>query len=246
LTKLYDTIGKGYADYRKPDPRIAALIADALGDAQTIVNIGGGTGSYEIPGRHVAVVEPSAEMIAQRAQDAVKAIKGTAESLPFPDKSFDAATAFLTTHHWKDRLEGLREMRRVARERCVFLTWEPGAATFWLTQDYIPEILHHEAGLFSLDVFEEVFPGSRIDTVPIPYDCTDGFLGAYWRRPEAYLDPLVRRSISGFSRIGDAASALTKLRTDLDDGSWMRRHDHLMRETYLDCGYRLIIADIED
>jgi SAM-dependent methyltransferase len=245
VNALYDTIGKGYADYRKPDPRIAAMIEGALGDADTVLNVGAGTGSYELPGRHVGAVEPSAAMIAQRLPTLAGATQASAEAIPFPDKSFDAATAFLTTHHWSDRLKGLREMRRVARKRCVFLTWQPGAASFWLTEDYVPEILHHEEGLFSLDVFEEVFPGFETRVVPIPHDCTDGFLGAYWCRPEAYLDPLVRRSISGFSRIGDAgAAALTRLRADLDNGNWMRRHGHLMQQTTMDCGYRLIVAEV--
>ena len=43
-------LGRGYAAMRRPDPRIAARIDAALGDAVTVVNVGAGTGSYE-PGR---------------------------------------------------------------------------------------------------------------------------------------------------------------------------------------------------
>ena len=55
----YDSIGAGYALQRVPDPRIAAQIEAALGDARTVCNVGAGTGSYEPVGREVGAVEPA-------------------------------------------------------------------------------------------------------------------------------------------------------------------------------------------
>jgi SAM-dependent methyltransferase len=244
LTALYDSIGRGYRNYRKPDPRIAAMIEDALGDAESVVNVGAGTGSYEPKNRHVIAVEPSAIMIAQRASDAAEAIQASAERLPFADKSFDAALAILTVHHWPDQVAGLREMARVARKRCVVLTWDVPETRFWLTEDYFPEILAQDRKTFSLAPFREAFGAIDVRVVPIPHDCSDGFLCAYWRRPEMYLDPDARRSISSFSRLGDVSGVLARLKRDLDDGTWMRRNGHLLHETEMDYGYRLVDAEV--
>jgi SAM-dependent methyltransferase len=240
VSALYDTIGKGYANHRKPDPRIAAEIERALGDAKTVVNIGAGTGSYEPVGRHVTAVEPSATMIAQRPPGAAKAIQGSAEKLPFDDKSFDAATAFLTTHHWADLDKGLCEMKRVSRGPCVFFDHAPNEMTFWLVEDYFADI---RRGFRPLDKAEAVFGRLRIVPLPVPHDCTDGFLCAYWRRPEAYLDPAVRRAISFFADVADDDPRIARLHRDLDDGTWLRRHGDILRETEMDYGYRLIVAE---
>lgn len=242
MNALYDTIGKGYADYRKPDPRIAAMIEDALGDAQTVLNVGAGAGSYELPGRHTNAVEPSATMIAQRGPHLIKAIQGLAESLPFPDKSFDAATAYLTTHHWSDLDKGLREMKRVSRKRCVFFDQDFADIDFWMLNDYFPEMRSELAELLPLDAARAVFGDLRIVPVSVPHDCTDGFFCAYWRRPEAYLNPGVRAAISFFAKARDVDARIEKLRRDLADGTWMRRNGHLMRETERDFGYRLVIT----
>src|SRR5438105_9782481 len=113
--QLYDTIGATYSVTRCTEPRIAAQVWAALGDARTVLNVGAGTGSYEPADRQVTAVEPSAEMIARRGASAAKAIQASADDLPFPDKSFDAAMAILTIHHWPDKQAGLAEMRRVTR-----------------------------------------------------------------------------------------------------------------------------------
>ena len=242
MNALYDTIGKGYANYRRPDPRIAGAIVNALGDARSVVNIGAGTGSYEPTDRDVTAVELSAEMIAQRRATAAPVVQASAMDLPFADNSFDAALAILTIHHWPDQLAGLKEMARVARKRCVILTWTEPDAGFWLTRDYFPEILVRDRVTFSLAPFHEAFGSIEMRTVPIPHDSTDGFLGAYWRRPEMYLDPGARRSISSFAWLGDVTNVLNRLRRDLDDGSWLQRNADVLRETELDLGYRLVIA----
>jgi SAM-dependent methyltransferase len=245
VNALYDTIGTGYRDYRRPDPRIAAMIMDALGDAQSVVNVGAGTGSYEPEDRDVIAVEPSATMIAQRRPGSARAIQASASELPFEDHSVDAAMAILTVHHWPDQVAGLCEMARIARKRCVILTWDVPQTPFWLTRDYFPQIIAQDRITFSLDPFRAAFKRLDVRVVPIPHDCTDGFLCAYWRRPEMYLDPGARRSISSFSRLGDVSMALDALRRDLDDGTWMRRNASLLQETKMDFGYRLIVAELE-
>lgn len=243
MNALYDTIGAGYVNYRKPDPRIAAMIEAALGDAQSVVNVGAGTGSYEPRGRHVVAVEPSELMISQRPPGAAEAIQASAAALPLADASFDAAMALLTVHHWPDIGAGLREMARVARKRCVIFTWDVPETRFWLTQDYFPQILEHDRRTFSLAPLREALGEIDVRVVPVPHDCTDGFLCAYWRRPQMYLDAGARRSISSFSRLGDVSGVLGQLERDLDDGTWMRRNGRLMDEKQMDHGYRLVVAE---
>ena len=240
---LYDRIGVGYAAYRRPDARIAGRIAEALGDARMVVNVGAGAGSYE-PGDHAVVaVEPSAEMIRQRAASAAPAVQAAAEALPFATGSFDAAMAVLTIHHWTDAERGLAEMRRVARGRIALLTWDPEHPGFWLTRDYFPEILPADRVTFpTLRTIEAVLGSAEVLPVPIPADCTDGFLGAYWRRPEKYLDPAKRAAISAFAKLDDVEPRIAQLQNDLEDGTWARRNADLLALPELDLGYRLLIA----
>jgi SAM-dependent methyltransferase len=241
--QLYDSIGKSYAEYRRPDPRIFASIMAALSDARSIVNIGAGAGSYEPADRDVIAVEPSAIMIAQRRADAAPVVRGSAMDLPFHDDQFDAALAIFTVHHWHDRKRGLSELNRVAR-RAVILTWEPPDSPSWLTRDYFPEILSRDRNLFppALSYYGAVFERVEIVRVPIPHDCTDGFLEAYWRRPEVYLDPRARAAISPFAIMPDLDGGLARLRSDLDDGTWLSRNGHLLTLSERDLGYRLVIG----
>ncbi|HEX2203147.1 MAG TPA: class I SAM-dependent methyltransferase [Longimicrobium sp.] len=240
---LYDRIGVGYAAHRRPDPRIAARITEALGGARTVVNVGAGAGSYEPAGRRVAAVEPSAEMVRQRPPGSAPALRASAGDLPFGDGAFDAALAVLTLHHWPDWRRGLAEMRRVARGPVVVLTWDPAHPGFWLVQEYFPEILAADLVVFpTMDEIGRVLGPVDARPVPLPPDCADGFLGAYWRRPHAYLDPGRRRAISAFAKLDDAAPGLARLRADLADGSWARRHARLLHLPELDLGYRLVIA----
>jgi len=239
MTALYDTIGLDYARLRQPDPRIAAQIARALDQARTVLNVGAGTGSYEPPGRHVTALEPSSAMIAQRPSGSAPAVQGTADALPFPDKSFDAVMAVLTIHHWPDPQQGLREMRRVSRDRVVLLTFDP-AARPWLT-DYLPELAElDEAAMPALDRLAEWLGPIAIEPVPVPHDCRDGFLYAYWRRPAAYLDPRIRKGSSAFWKIQHAEAGLARLADDLASGAWSRRYGNLLTEDEYDAGYRLV------
>ena len=239
---LYDRIGIGYSEYRRPDERIARRIDDALGGSRSVLNVGAGTGSYEPDSRFVVAVEPSAEMIRQRSRMAAQSIQASADRLPFQDNSFDAALAILTIHHWSHRDQGLAEMRRVARDRVVILTWDPEHPGFWLVQDYLPEILAIDRPNFpSLRDIEKAIGPTDVLGLPIPADCSDGFLGAYWRRPEAYLDARARAAISTFSKI-DSAAGIARLRRDLEDGTWSDRYGALLSLAELDIGYRLVIA----
>jgi SAM-dependent methyltransferase len=178
-------------------------------------------------------------MIAQRPKDSAPVLRASAMALPFRDDAFDAAMAILTLHHWPDRERGLAEMKRVARGRRVILTWEPPETDFWLTADYLPHFLESDRNL--LPWFHGGPEPIEVRPIPVPADCTDGFLCAYWRRPEAYLDPDIRSAISSFARVGDFERGLARLRDDLADGTWHRRHGHVLAETELDLGYRLVV-----
>ncbi|MFE2053069.1 MerR family DNA-binding transcriptional regulator [Streptomyces sp. NPDC059459] len=245
-SRLYDTIGSAYPATRRTEPRIAARIWDALGDARTVLNVGAGTGSYEPTDREVTAVEPSAVMRAQRPAGAAPCVAAGAEALPFPDRSFDAAMAVSTVHHWPDPLAGLREMRRVAR-RVVVFTYDAGTSgwleRFWLTRDYVPEFAGLLAGWPSLADMTRAI-GGRAEPVLIPWDCADGFFEAHWRRPEAYLDEQVRRAVSVWTRVGPQAEqrAVDCLRDDLSSGRWTERNRDLLALDAAELGLRLLVA----
>jgi SAM-dependent methyltransferase len=247
---LYDTIGGTYAQFRRPDPHIAAAIEAALGDATSVVNIGAGTGSYEPRDRDVIGVEPSAVMIQQRPAGAAPCLQGSAEDLPLETESVDAAMAILSAHHWANLEAGFREMARVARKRAVLLTWIPGsaAAPFWLTEDYFPEMASNDHAIFPsapvlTAMLERTIGPVHMSSIPIPHDCSDGLLGAYWRRPEAYLDADMRSAMSAFARI-DAEPGVSRLRADLSSGRWAERNGHLLALDALDLGYRVVRCEI--
>ena len=242
MVPLYDRIGRDYSAHRRPDARISAAILRALGNAGSVVNVGAGAGAYEPTDRYVVAVEPSMRMIAQRGSGSAPAIQACATALPFRNDCFDAALAVLTVHHWPDRILGLGELRRVARDRIVVLTWDRTSSGFWLT-DYFPEILDIDRRIFpASDDFEQTLGPVSVEPVLIPQDCTDGFLGAYWRRPATYLDERVRSAISTFSKLSDVEPALDRLSADLDSGEWDRRYGELLTKTELDLGYRLIVG----
>jgi SAM-dependent methyltransferase len=239
---LYDRIGGAYIETRRPDPRIARVIRAALGDAASVVNIGAGSGSYEPTDLEVVPVEPSELMIRQRPASLPPAIRGVAEALPMPDKSVDAALAFLAAHHWADRPAAFAEIRRVARRRAIFYTHDPDATFAWL-DDYFPGLAGSRyPELAEFDVLGRV----TIDPVPVPADCTDGFTAAYWRRPNAYLDEAVRANMSTFALLDDrvVADGVARLERDLSDSSWQSRYASLLTLSELDVGYRLVVAEL--
>lgn len=241
---LYDLLGTTYGRYRLPDPRISAAIERALGDAKRLLNVGSGTGSYEPNGRYVTAVEPSMVMIRQRPSGSAPVIQAVAEHLPFGDRAFDAALALLTVHHWPDARRGLMELTRVASAQ-VILTWDPAVfEKFWLVNEYLPEIAHAERGLPTVATVVDTLDVKSVHAVPVPWDCTDGFCGAYWRRPGNYLEPAARAAISAFSKCDSSAvsRAMAKLEHDLNSGEWQRRHARLLSLEECDLGYRLVVA----
>jgi hypothetical protein len=233
----------GYSARRRADPRIEAQIHAALGDARTVVNVGAGAGSYEPRDRHVIAVEPSAAM---RAQRATPAVIGVAEALPFDDDSFDAALAIATIHQWPDVEAGLRELRRVARGPVVVFTWDgPSLRGFWLSE-YVPELRAAEAARMpDLARVAAALGGSvSVNPVPIPHDCSDGFIEAFYARPEALLDPEVRAAQSAWAFADPAAvtRGLERLAADLETGEWDARHGHLRTRTEYVGAPHLVVA----
>ena len=245
MAELYDEIGRTYSVKRQADPRIMAAIAAALGACDSVLNVGAGAGSYEPIDRYVVAADPAVTMLKQRAPSAAPAIQARAETLPFADDAFAAVLGVLTVHHWVDLKQGLAECARVARDRCVFLSFDLAVMRkFWLL-DYFPNVLAVERGKSAdLERFSNVFTHVAAAPLPIPADCRDGFLGAYWRRPEAYLDAAVRAGISTFAKLESAELrlGLGRLQKDLSSGAWRANHAQLRSCDGLDLGYRLLIC----
>jgi SAM-dependent methyltransferase len=244
----YDRMGIGYSAVRRPEPRIAARIEAALGEAQSVLNVGAGTGSYEPAGRDVTALEPSREMIAQRPPGSPPVIEGVAEDLPFEDDSFDAAMALITVHHWNDAQKGLDEMVRVARDRVLVLTFTPvPPVELWMQRDYFPRILEfHAEMMMPIDGLAAMLPGASVEPVPIPNGCTDGFWLAIYDRPEMHLDPNVRRASSSWHHMDqdEIDRGLAKLAADIESGRWDKRNGHLRTQADLDVGLRLVTAEL--
>jgi len=245
---LYDELGRTYSATRQADPRIAATIWAALAGNATVINIGAGTGSYE-PVETIAAIEPSPVMIAQRPPGSAPAIQAVAEHVPLRDDCADAALAVLTIHHWTDLAAGLAEMRRVARRRLVFLTWDADVigSAFWLLAEYLPEARTVDAALaVPITQLTRLLDEPLVEPVPVPYDCTDGFGAAFWRRPEAYLDAAVQAGMSLFAKADPALlqPGLARLEADLASGRWHDEHADLLAREELDLGYRLVTADL--
>ncbi len=242
----YETHGRTYTRFRQSDPRVAERIRLALGDARTVVNVGAGAGSYEPRDRWVLAIEPSATMRAQRPVDGAPAIAARAEALPLDDDAVDAAMACVTIHHWEPAEAGLAEMRRVARSRVVVFTFDLGGLPAW-QQDYLADALAIERPRFpSLGTIAQVLGGRvRVEHVPTPGECVDGFFEAFWRRPEALLDPEVRASQSIWTLLepGVEQRIVDRLREDLASGAWDAQHGHLRGLTNYDGALRLVIAE---
>jgi SAM-dependent methyltransferase len=241
--EIYDTIGRSYSARRQADPRLAAQLDALISSDSSVLNVGAGTGSYEPVRSRVIAVEPSSVMISQRPTSAAPAVRAVAEALPFEDGAFDVVLAILTVHHWSSPRKGLEECARVARDRIIILTWDPESDGFWLVRDYFPEILATDRQIFpSMDLFRSVLGPIDVHPLPVPADCVDGFLGAFWQRPAAYLDAGLRSGISAFNRPTSIDSQLKHLERDLKSGDWERRYRVLRHHTELDVGYRLVLA----
>jgi SAM-dependent methyltransferase len=241
----YERHGLTYARYRRPDPRIAARIHAALGEARTVLNVGAGAGSYEPPDRWVLAVEPSATMRAQRPAGAAPALAASAEALPFDDDSFDAAMACVTIHHWDSPRAGLAELRRVARGPVVVFTFELESLPAWQLE-YLHEGVVRELTRFPAiaEVAAALGGHTRIEHIPTPGDCHDGFFEAFWKRPEALLDPEVRSAQSIWALLEPAVERriIERLTAALQSGAWDAQHGYLREQDSLDGALRLVIS----
>lgn len=239
----FNQLAEQYRKHRKPDARIAARIQFHIEGAKRVLNVGSGIGSYEPENCDIVALEPSHEMNARRKNANAVMIQGVAENLPFRDNVFDISMAILTIHHWSDIESGLKEMARVSRNRLILFTWIGYGNDFWL-EKYIPEIRGVDYKLFpSLEKLERILGNITVETIEIPHDCCDGFMCAYWRRPEAYLDPNVRKAISTFSRIPNIQGRLDRLQYEIENGEWRRKNTHLLEKESLDLGYRLVACE---
>ena len=241
----YDAHGGGYAQRRRPDPRIEAMVHAALGEARTVLNVGAGAGSYEPLDRHVIAVEPSAAMRAQRPAHR-PAIVGFAEQLPLDDASVDAAMAMYTVHHWADLDTGLAELRRVTRGPIVVMSGDADAFDRLWVSDYAPELLAAETKRTPsiAHIAQRIGPNSEVLTVPVPLDCTDGFVEAFYGRPERLLDPAVRKAQSSWAFIAEGVEArfVEALTRDLASGRWDERYGHLRTQPTFEGALRLIVG----
>ena len=242
----YERHGRGYTAQRRTDPRIAGIVHKALGKARTVLNVGAGAGSYEPEDRYVLAVEPSAAMRAQRPAHRAPAIDAVAEALPFDDDSVDAAMAMVTVHQWPDAAKGLGELRRVARGPVVVLTFDGEALDrFWLA-DYVPELMEHERGrLPGIEtICRALGPETAVQTVPVPFDCLDGFSEAFYGRPERFLDDEVRRAQSfwGFADPGVEARFVASLSEELASGAWDERYGEWRSRPSFHGALRLIVS----
>ena len=242
---VYDRIGRQYTTNRRADPRWEAIVAEQIGDAQRIVNVGAGTGSYEPAGRAVVAIEPSSVMLEQRVAGTAPAVRAVAADLPVVAGWADVVMATLTVHHWSDWERGLAELCRVAPRRVVFAIDFEVHSQFWLLQEYLPEVLEHtlqcapDAGVIAAAISAT----TSID-MPVYRDLQDGVLGAYWCRPEQYLDHRVRANNSGTALAHPETTALgiARLEADLASGAWHERHGDLAERGSIDMGYRLLVA----
>jgi SAM-dependent methyltransferase len=246
----YDQQGTNYAGYRRTDPRIARYVFEALGDAQTIINVGAGTGSYEPKDRYVVAVEPSATMRSQRrARGAVPAVNAWADALPFDDQAFDAGMAMVTVHHWPDFRHGLQELRRVTRGNVIVLTFDPDALDSFWTAEYFPELIEAERRRYPKpqDILEALGEGGQIIPLPIPLDCIDGFQEAFYGRPEAFLIPEVRQAQSawGFLAEGVEERLVQRLADALKSGEWDCKYGHYRNMPTMTGSLRLIVSESE-
>lgn len=242
----YDTIGRAYSAWRRADPRIAGAVHRALGKARTVLDVGAGTGSYEPDDRLVVAVEPSQVMVVQRPAGSAPAVLGSVEALPTADGGFEAVMTVLTAHHWNDRVQGFAEMRRVAPRRVVLAYDIQLHNSLWLLADYLPTVAEFEARRCpSIQEIADGIEADRIETIPIAHDCLDGMTTAYWRRPEAYLDPTVRSCCSCLAQSDPIVveAAIARLAEDLRSGRWQDRYGYLLDTEERDYGYRLLVSN---
>lgn len=243
----YDKHGQTYSGHRRTDPRIAAYVHEALGNAKTVLNLGAGAGSYEPGDRYVIAVEPSFVMRSQRQKNnKVPAVIGTADVLPFDDQSFDASMAMVTVHHWPDMKKGLRELRRVTKGPVLIMSFDPDALNDFWNAAYFPELIEVERLRYpKIDFIVEALGGNcEVKSIPVPFDCSDGFQEAFYGRPEAFLEKEIRKSQSAWGFLPDGVEdrIVKSLADDLASGAWDKKYGHYRTQPSFTCALRLVIA----
>lgn len=243
----YDKYGQQYSGSRQTEPEIARYIDQALGNAQTVLNIGAGAGSYEPAGWYVIAVEPSVTMRAQRIHlRRSPALNATAGNLPFDNGAFDAATAFLTIHHWPDIAKGLKEVRRVTTGKVIIMTYDPDKLDIFWNATYFPEVIEVERQRYPSIASVCDFLGGNCEVVeiPIPLHCVDGFQEAFYGRPEAFLSEQVRAGMSawGFIPADLQEIMINRLREALESGAWDAQYGHWRATPYFHGALRLVVA----
>jgi SAM-dependent methyltransferase len=242
---VYDTIGRGYVAHRRVEPTWDAEVARHLSGCRRVVNVGAGTGSYEPAECAVVAIEPSAVMIAQRPAAAAPVVRASSAALPLPDGWADAALAVNTVHHWDDWAAGLAELCRVAPKRVVLAIDFEQHARFWLLSEYLPDVRAHTLACRpGADAVADAIGATEIHVLDVPRAMHDGVMGAYWCRPEAYLDPTVRANCSGLALADPAtvARGVAALEADLASGAWHDGHADLDVLESIDLGYRLVVS----
>jgi SAM-dependent methyltransferase len=246
----YDTIGTGYAQRRREDPRLRRAIEDALVGATSVVNVGAGAGSYEPADVRLIPIEPSGVMVRQRSRDARPAVRAVAAALPLPDACVEAAMTVLSLHHWEPhQREGVAELCRVARRKVVIVTIDPAvSASMWLLADYLPEVAEMEHRIFPppRTICSWIDRDCAVRVVPVPRDTPDEMLLSFWAHPERVADASARAATSGFARQPTEVveRVVRAVEEDLQSGAWERRHGHLRQLAEYDAGLRLIDATL--
>ncbi|WP_028974837.1 class I SAM-dependent methyltransferase [Spirochaeta cellobiosiphila] len=245
----YDSNKPDYTNIRKPDPNIAKALLASLGEVNTLVNIGAGSGAYEPTTMDVTAVEPSQSMRETRlAKGLHAAIEATADKLPFDDNSFDAAMASLTIHHWPDLKAGLEEIKRVTKKRLVILTFDPDRLDSYWSKEYFPEVLAVEGRRYpKLKAIQSCLPKDTFQCqyVDVPRDCEDGFQEAFYARPEAFLESEVRKAQSawGFIDTETETRLIDRLKKDLNSGEWDKKYGYYRNQPTLQCGLCIVTID---
>jgi SAM-dependent methyltransferase len=243
----YDKLGQKYSGHRQTDPEIAKYVNRALGDSKTILNVGAGAGSYEPADRYVVAVEPSEVMRSQRiANNKVPAVNAKADNIPFDDNSFDSSMAMVTVHHWPDMDKGLKELRRVTKDRVIIMTFDPNELDNFWNAEYFPELIEVEKARYpTIEFIKNSLGGNcEVTPVPVPLDCADGFQEAFYGRPEAFLEREVRLSQSAWGFLPETVEEklVKALEDDLRSGQWDKKYGHYRTEPTFTCALRLIIS----
>ncbi len=254
MSAKYDSIGRTYTRTRRADPRIVAAILELLGpDANSVVEIGAGTGNYSRElaqaGKRVLAIEPSRVMIDQAdSHPNLRWMQSTVEDLAPDLEQFDAALCMLSFHHFQDKELAVRNIFRLLKPggKLLMFSADPRLTPddCWMKNYFEPLYDLDCENLPALsrlrDLLKEVFQADvSVRKFMLPDDLKDQFFYANWKYPERYLDEEVRRGSSVFSLLPDTHidQLLGKLEADLTSGAWDRTYGRVRDLSEYDGGY---------